>query len=412
MEEEIYNENENIFNRNKKFSKGKIRINNVNDLIKIPISQLHSIDVNTISGNLYKKIYDEALMEEEKNIQKKIKEPKGKDIINGSDKKSIKNGFQTPKGFESNIKNDKINNGSKRQKSFDKYLKMSSSSSSSSDEESEERKDFEVKRSNTNTYILTPNKKNMNLYSLNNFNRNTDSAKKRYFDNNNSYTNIKSIDKNNNYNGYYNKSQYNTDYGDNYIDKNNYKTPYSKNTVENKINNEQNYKFSYSNKNINNRNNNNNFNNNYWNNNNQPNYICNTNTNVRKNLNITYPLKKIIFSINYISTYGEEVGILGSLPILGNWDQNNVFKLKWNSGHIWKGEIDVNNNMIEDFEFKFVILSENTVKIWENGENNKFDYDSLFNQIKNKKRGTYSKYDYEYNINYGELTIYCKWVFE
>ena len=139
--------------------------------------------------------------------------------------------------------------------------------------------------------------------------------------------------------------------------------------------------------------------NNYWNNNNQPNYIYNTNTNVRKNLNITYPLKKIIFSINYISTYGEEVGILGSLPILGNWDQNNVFKLKWNSGHIWKGEIDVNNNMIEDFEFKFVILSENTVKIWENGENNKFDYDSLFNQIKNKKRGTYSKYDYEYNEN-------------
>ena len=67
--------------------------------------------------------------------------------------------------------------------------------------------------------------------------------------------------------------------------------------------------------------------------------ISNSNINLRNNLSlINSMIKKIIFNINYTTTFGEEMGILGSLPILGNWDENKAFKLIWSNGHVWKGE--------------------------------------------------------------------------
>ena len=93
------------------------------------------------------------------------------------------------------------------------------------------------------------------------------------------------------------------------------------------------------------------------------------------------------------------MGILGSLPILGNWDENKAFKLIWSNGHVWKGEIPVNIYVAKGFEFKFIIIQDKKVKTWENGENNKFDYDGFINEIKANKKGFYDKYEYEYNNN-------------
>lgn len=72
MEEQfIERERENIGKKKKKFSRGIIRLNNVTDLIKIPINDLNSLDVNALKGNLYKKIYEEALKEEKSYTKKK-----------------------------------------------------------------------------------------------------------------------------------------------------------------------------------------------------------------------------------------------------------------------------------------------------------------------------------------------------
>ena len=38
-----------------------------------------------------------------------------------------------------------------------------------------------------------------------------------------------------------------------------------------------------------------------------------------------------------------------------------------------------------------------------------FNYNILVNIIKNRRTGFYNKYNYDYNINNGELTINCKW---
>ena len=67
MEEESIKTDTHI--RKKMFSKEKIKLNTVNDLIKIPINQLLSLNVNILSGNLYKRIYEEALKQENSKIQ-------------------------------------------------------------------------------------------------------------------------------------------------------------------------------------------------------------------------------------------------------------------------------------------------------------------------------------------------------
>ena len=106
-------------------------------------------------------------------------------------------------------------------------------------------------------------------------------------------------------------------------------------------------------------------------------------------------INKIIFSIRYDTTFGEEIGILGSLPNLGNWNQNGIFHLNWNNGNVWTGDINIEN--LSDFEFKFVISSNGNVKKWENGDNNKVNFDKLINEIKYKKKGYFNKYE-NYNL--------------
>ena len=81
--------------------------------------------------------------------------------------------------------------------------------------------------------------------------------------------------------------------------------------------------------------------------------------------------------------------------------KKKFFKLNCCNEKIWKGTIDYNNNY-KNFEFKFVLLSNNNVIKFQDGENNKFEIDNL-----KEKRGKYNRYEYEY-IN-DELILKCKW---
>ena len=73
------------------------------------------------------------------------------------------------------------------------------------------------------------------------------------------------------------------------------------------------------------------------------------------------------------------MAILGSIPLLGFWKLEGKFKLKWNEGNIWTGEIDMNKDNMKYFEFKFVIIEKNNIKLWENGNNNIFDLEDIIN---------------------------------
>ena len=119
-------------------------------------------------------------------------------------------------------------------------------------------------------------------------------------------------------------------------------------------------------------------------------------------------INSIKFEIKYDSIFGEEVGVLGSNNQLGNWNINNIFYLKWNNGNIWNGKMNINKPYI-NFEFKFVISYNRNIKKWENGENNKIIFDSLFNEIKYKKNGYLNKYEYYYDDINKELYLKCRW---
>ena len=168
--------------------------------------------------------------------------------------------------------------------------------------------------------------------------------------------------------------------------------------------------------------NNNNIKNNQINNNNMrinknneinrnQNMNINRNNNNNNNNNIVpsqgLSLHKVTFQIEYATIYGEEIAISGSGNSLGNWDQNKVFKLKWTNGNIWKGSISLNEYNFRNFEFKFVLLSNNKIKTWENGGNNIVNFNNIYQVVLKNRKGKFSKYDYEYSND--ELILKCKW---
>lgn len=381
--EEYLTENGKSKKKKKAINKGKIILNNANDLIKIPINELLSIDVNTFNGILYKKIYEEALRQEEQKIN------------NNSEKK---NGSSNKK-FDKNAKNQLV-----RQNSFNSrknIFSINEKKEELSSEEEEEIKYTKIKRNNTKTTFLSQSEKRIkhhfNKTYNSNFYNNSSIKKRLNFETNNTLNKNKDEQLN------INKERYNTNYSrnlnytDRYFNKNN--------KTENNINNisqEINYNNSISD-NVNN-NNNNSFNDDQL----TRRFYSGT-INYKNNLKLSYNIKRINFEVNYNSQFGEEVGILGSIFPLGNWEHSRVIRLKWNNGHIWKGGIYVNNDSFKYFEFKFLILQENKIKKWEPGENNIFNYNILLNLIKNKRYGFYDKFNYEYNIYNDELTLACKW---
>ena len=124
---------------------------------------------------------------------------------------------------------------------------------------------------------------------------------------------------------------------------------------------------------------------------------------------VIYPLNKIIFSIIYNTIYGEEVCILGSSAKLGMWKYEGALHLGWNEGNLWKGEINISVEDLQDFEFKFIIVEKGKIKYWESGNNNIVNFTGLINEFQFKQKGKYNKYEYEYHPNDGSLTIKCNW---
>lgn len=192
MEEESYKTE--THSRKKFFSKEKIKLNSVNDLIKIPINQLLSLNVNILSGNLYKRIYEEALKQEKKNIENNIKETPGKNSkkIKGNNKLSNK----AIKSFK-NIKIDE------ELQAVPKSYVVSQENSLSSEDDTTGQKKKKKKDLSKSTFISQSDKKlKRNLKSY--FNNNSDVKT-------NLKPNLNTIENNNNNNKNNNNVENNSD---------------------------------------------------------------------------------------------------------------------------------------------------------------------------------------------------------
>ena len=127
-----------------------------------------------------------------------------------------------------------------------------------------------------------------------------------------------------------------------------------------------------------------------------------------------YLINNIIFEIQYNTSMGKEIGIIGSLNELGKWNQEKTLKLKWNKNFYWNKEISYINGT--DFEFKFVLISNGKIIKWEEGKNRVFKFDNVILNLRkgNKQNGLITVWNLnnmtlEYDIRTNYLKIICDW---
>ena len=168
--------------------------------------------------------------------------------------------------------------------------------------------------------------------------------------------------------------------------------------------------------------NNNNIINNNINNNvyfSQENYnIYNNNNNTSKSIKIKkeFKINKITFQMTYNTQPGEDLGVIGAIPELGNWDQNRALRMSWNNGNVWKASINYNFKREKEFEFKFIFIQNGRVKKWEDGNNRKLGFSQLKDIIEPNIKEEYfvefkniDNKDIIYDHKEGILTIICCW---
>lgn len=350
----MYDENYDIYSNNKgadtEYNTKKIVLNDINDLMNIPIQQLRTAQLKNFCGNLFEQLYQEAMAIEhnqEIKTENKFLTQEKKMLIKKKEDKNIKNGGPKPIFYKLTKKViNKSKDNTRKKNNIEKVYGNKLKSSS-------------VERNKIKKIIKKKVKKSNKSLNDSDLNEKMNSS-------------LNGTSKNKNINSY---------------------------KTKNKINNmqEMNSISHFNHTNINQ--------NNLSQSQSNP-YFSPINNNINNN-NENIEIKKITFSLKYDTTFGEEIGILGSIPNLGNWNQNEIFYLKWNTGNIWTGEINSETNPFKDFEFKFVISSNRNVKKWESGDNNKVIFDKLISEIKYKKKGFFNKYEYMYDK--GELYIKCKW---
>ena len=128
------------------------------------------------------------------------------------------------------------------------------------------------------------------------------------------------------------------------------------------------------------------------------------NNNNNNNNNSNNNIEKIVFEMKYQTQMGQELGILGNLNELGNWNQDNALRMQWTDGNVWIKEIGGNNDNIE---YKFIFIVNNRVQRWEDGGNRILNLKEIKEKIKNEKKFELNQQTYEFNNNI--LKIISNW---
>ena len=125
-------------------------------------------------------------------------------------------------------------------------------------------------------------------------------------------------------------------------------------------------------------------------------------------------IDKIIFQMEYQTYMGQELGVIGSISQIGNWDQGNATKLRWTDGNIWI--VDIYLNGITQFEYKFIFIENNWVKTWEDGNNRIFNFNDIKIKLENSNVNDnfiyvndFNQTNLEYDIKNNTLKIICQW---
>ena len=125
-------------------------------------------------------------------------------------------------------------------------------------------------------------------------------------------------------------------------------------------------------------------------------------------------IDRIVFQMKYQTIMGQELGVIGSLNDIGNWDQNKAQKLRWTDGNVWIKDINYQNNT--DFEFKFIFIESGKVKTWEDGNNRSFKFNDIKSRLENGNLNgdlvlvnNVGQQNYELDTKTNTLKIICDW---
>lgn len=367
------NENNNPNNINQE----KIVINSITDLLKIPIHKLNNSNLENLSGEYFDKIYQEAINSES---QLEVEE-NSPNSLNKSKKKSHKE-------QRNKSNNNSINKPKKKKKS---RTNINESNANKNNNNIIEKNDFYVEEGEAELGL--PERGNKRYKYLEDSKKNI----KKQIIKENKKMKLKQKQINNNNNVKINNEEENNHINNITPFENEAREAYIYGTGETPGNEEENEENNYYMKND------------YYTPTPTPMPNDEEDEDKKEEEIVIYPLSKMIFSIVYNSFYGEEVCILGSSPKLGNWKLSGALHLKWHSGNLWKGEIKIEVEDLQDFEFKFVIVEKGEIKHWESGNNNIINFTGLINEFQFRKKGRYNKYEYEYNPNDGTVSIKCNW---
>jgi len=126
-------------------------------------------------------------------------------------------------------------------------------------------------------------------------------------------------------------------------------------------------------------------------------------------------INKIVMRIiNPFFKMNQDLGIIGSIKELGNWNQDKALKMEYfDEENIWQKEFILNKK--EDFEYKFIFISNGVVKKWEDGNNRIFKYSYIKKLIEINLQDGFAHLEeennesYDYDLNEHILFINCDW---
>eukprot|EP00195_Chlamydomonas_chlamydogama_P007128 CAMPEP_0202896286 /NCGR_PEP_ID=MMETSP1392-20130828/5318_1 /ASSEMBLY_ACC=CAM_ASM_000868 /TAXON_ID=225041 /ORGANISM="Chlamydomonas chlamydogama, Strain SAG 11-48b" /LENGTH=1485 /DNA_ID=CAMNT_0049581583 /DNA_START=292 /DNA_END=4749 /DNA_ORIENTATION=- len=70
----------------------------------------------------------------------------------------------------------------------------------------------------------------------------------------------------------------------------------------------------------------------------------------------------------FVTSPGQCLALVGSGPVLGNWDASRAVRMSWQEGHKWVAEVHLNHGWRGAYEFKLVLI-DGPCAVWEPGSN-------------------------------------------
>ena len=79
---------------------------------------------------------------------------------------------------------------------------------------------------------------------------------------------------------------------------------------------------------------------------------------------------RLLFKIHFHTQWGQKLKVCGSLPELGNWEQEKALNLNYITDGHWELDVDINLKNASDFSYKYFLYFEESGWVeWEFGNN-------------------------------------------